>query len=124
MNNLNKKGYIYKITNNVNNKVFIGYNSSIQLKQVISRDKYFIKAGISRNKSLHVAMRDIGFSNFTYEVIMEIDCTNGTEELFKWYRIAQREHDSIANGYNDLRGKGNRRKKRKRKEKAMIETTE
>lgn len=121
MNNLNKKGYIYKVTNNVNDKVFIGYNSSIPLNMVISRDKYFIKAGISRNKPLHIDMRDIGFSNFKYQIIIEIDCTNGREELYKWYRIALREYDSIANGYNNKAG---RPFKKRRKEKAMIETTE
>lgn len=98
------KGYIYKITNNQNEKVFIGYNSSIPLSNVVSRDKSNVKNAVQKEKKLYAAFREIGFSNFSYEIIMEIDCTNGNAELLKWYKVAQREYDSIENGYNDIRG--------------------
>lgn len=100
----NKKGYIFKITNNQNEKVFIGYNSSIPLNLVISRDKSNIKNGVYKEKKLYAAMRAIGFINFNYTIIMEIDVSNGNEELLKWYRIVMKEYDSIENGYNEIRG--------------------
>lgn len=98
------KGYIYKISNNQNDKVFIGYASTAPLKQIISRDKYFIKNGIQKDKKLYEAMRELGFSNFTYEIIMEIDCTNNKDQLLKWYHIVIEHYDSINKGYNDFRG--------------------
>lgn len=98
------KGYIYKVTNNQNCKTFIGYNSSIPLNQVVSRDKSNIKNGVYKQKKLYAAMRELGFSNFSYEIIMEIDTSNGNEELLKWYRIVMNHYDSIDKGYNEVRG--------------------
>ena len=99
-----KKGYIYKVTNNQNEMVFIGYNSSIPLNQVISRDKSNIKNAVYKEKKLYAAMRELGFINFTYEIVMEIDVSNSNSELLKWYRIVKKEYDSIDNGYNEIRG--------------------
>ena len=109
MKNMNeiKKGYIYKITNKVTGKVFIGYNSSIPLVQVISRDKSNVKNGVHKHTKLYAAIREFGFSTFTYEIILEVPMSNGSSELLRWYHIAIAEFDSIENGYNDVRGKGN-----------------
>ena len=98
------KGYIYKATNNQNDRVFIGYNSSIPLQNVISRDKSYVKNGVHKEKKFYQAIRDIGLSNFKYEILMEIDCTNSKEQLLKWYHVVMGHYDSISNGYNDIRG--------------------
>ncbi|WP_419958974.1 hypothetical protein [Psychrobacillus sp. BM2] len=113
------KGYIYKITNDKNEKVFIGYNSSIPIESVISRDKSNLKNGTQKDKYLYCEMRELGFASFKYEVIMQFDCSNGKDELLKFYRIALREYDAY-NGYNVPRGTRTGKQKKIKKKKLKL----
>jgi group I intron endonuclease len=64
-----KKTYkIYKCTNIVNNKVYIGYTKK-NLKKRISEHKCFAKN--NSDYLLHKAIRKYGFENFIWEVIFE-----------------------------------------------------
>ena len=61
---MNKKYYIYKIVNNLNQKVYIGKHSQIANK----KDNYF-GSGVLLKK----AIEKYGKNNFTKEIILK-DC--------------------------------------------------
>ena len=64
-----KKTYkIYKCTNTINNKVYIGYTNKI-LKKRIAEHKCSAKN--NSDYLLHKAIRKYGFDNFTWQVIFE-----------------------------------------------------
>ena len=73
-------GYIYKIENNINNKIYIG-----------KTEKYLTRA-------LYKAINKYGVENFTFTVIEE---TNDCENREKYY-IAL--YDTFKNGYNETLG--------------------
>lgn len=92
---------IYKIINNINNKVYIG--QSINIEKRIK--EHFWKANNSNDRSfnsiLHQAIRKYGSENFTYEVIAECSVEEIDELEHKY--IAQ--YNCISpNGYNILSG--------------------
>lgn len=62
-------GYIYKITNNVNGKIYIG--KTINLEDRWYKHKYLAMKGINRH--LYSAMRKYGIDNFSFEVIEQCD---------------------------------------------------
>lgn len=93
------RGFIYKITNNVNNKVYIG-----QTIQTIKERFYqhcATKCSDSvLNMAIHKAIKKYGKSNFTIEVIEEVekDSLNDREKF--WIE----HYNSYNNGYNSTRG--------------------
>ena len=96
-------GYIYKITNNVNNKIYIG-----QTKNTIEqRFKGHIKQAKANKKSdhsiLHEAIRKYGELNFYVE---EIDFANTKNELDEkekyWIKNLNAQNSKI--GYNIMPG--------------------
>lgn len=95
---------IYKITNLVNGKVYIG-----QSKDVLRRFKehFNIKSKVS-NTYLHYSMKHYGIENFVFEVIMKTYDLDYWEKFFiYWYQSFDSEY-----GYNLTEGgqKGTRRK--------------
>lgn len=62
-------GYIYKITNNINNKVYIGQTINIEKRWY--KHQYLAKTGFKRH--LYEAMRKYGIDNFSIEIIEECD---------------------------------------------------
>ena len=90
---------IYKITNNINNKVYIG--------QSVDPNKRF-QSHISRSKNpvedrdgsaLHWAMHKYGIDNFTMEILGWYEDYNEKEKEFI------KKYNSISpNGYNILKG--------------------
>lgn len=88
------KGFIYKVTNKVNNKVYIGqtrYTVEFRWRQhVNSKD----------NCHFHLALRKYGVDNFLVETLEECDIENlDSREMFY---IAK--YDSFKNGYNSTSG--------------------
>ena len=100
----NRKGIIYSVTNEITGEVYIGYNCTQTLNSVISRDKSNLKKGVRTHKKLYNAMIEYGLRNFEYEVIMEIDVSEGNKDILKWYKIVKREFDSFKKGLNDVKG--------------------
>ena len=93
------RGFIYKITNNVNGKVYIG-----QTIQTIKERFYqhcATKCSDSvLNMAIHKAIKKYGKSNFTIEVIEEVD-KNSLNDIEKfWIEY----YNSYNNGYNSTRG--------------------
>jgi group I intron endonuclease len=94
------KGIIYKITNKVNNKVYIGqtrYTLEFRWRQHQHKKD---------NTYFHNAIRKYGVDNFSIEILEECDVKDlNSREMFY---IAK--YDSFKNGYNlTIGGDGNRR---------------
>lgn len=88
-----KVSYIYKVTNTVNGKIYIG-----QSVTPIDRLRTYTKTKGKKNYLLHYAIQKYGVENFLFEIIrseVPIDKINETEmQLIK-------EHGSkVPNGYN------------------------
>lgn len=96
---------IYKISNNVNDKVYIG--QTIDLKKRWQNHKHDSKR---LNQTIYYAMRKYGVENFKIEIIHEC---NNEDELDEMEVKFIAEHNSYKNGYNMniggnvLRGKNN-----------------
>lgn len=91
-------GYIYKISNTINNKLYIGmtrYNIEHRWKEHKSSYQY-------KNTHLYSAMRKYGVDNFNIEIIEE--CPEEDLIIREAYWISY--YDSYKNGYNMTEGKG------------------
>ena len=83
-------GYIYKITNKVNNKSYVGYTANPQARW--SDHKYG-----RGNKVVHQAIKKYGVDKFTFEVIAEDTVDNEQQYI--------NEHNTMyPNGYNLTEG--------------------
>ena len=91
---------IYKIVNNINGKVYIGYDSNWP-----NRKQSHIYHTKNRNQYIYQALRKYGIENFTWEPIYQSKdgkhCLSNMESYF----IS--EYDSFNSGYNlTLGGEG------------------
>jgi uncharacterized protein YjcR len=96
-------GFIYKITNKVNNKVYIGQTRFT----VESRWRQHIKNyNIEKRKQpLYLAFEKYGLDNFSVETVEEVDVSKLDEREIYW--IAK--YNSFNSGYNaTIGGKGGR----------------
>jgi len=98
---------IYKITNKLNNKCYIGKSSDINKRWQTHRYEY--KGKREYNKLLYAAFRKYGLENFTFEVLEEFNkddyekFANNREQYWIMY------YNSYENGYNaTLGGDGGR----------------
>lgn len=93
------RGFIYKITNNVNGKVYIG--QTIQTIKERFYQHYATKCSDSvLNMAIHRAINKYGKSNFTIEVIEEVDKDSLNDREKFWIEY----YNSYNNGYNSTRG--------------------
>lgn len=88
--------FIYKITNDINNKVYIG-ETAIGIEH---RWRKHVQDLYKRNFKLQLAMRKYGIEHFQIEQIEECDFDNRFEREKFW--IAR--YDSYYNGYNSTLG--------------------
>jgi group I intron endonuclease len=91
---------IYRIVNNINGKVYIGYDSKWP-----NRKKGHIYHAKDRNQYIYQSLRKYGIENFTWEPIYQSKdgkhCLNVMESYFI------KEYDSFNSGYNlTLGGEG------------------
>jgi group I intron endonuclease len=100
------KGYIYKITNSENNKVYIGQtkkSSNWRFKDHITNAKRWNTTHTSSKGTctrLYDAMGIIGYDNFSYEQLEEVDIPNLDER--EAYYIEQ--YNAVDDGYNQKYG--------------------
>ena len=99
-------GYIYKITNKINNKVYIGQTS----ESIRQRWKEHIYAanhdqGKEYNYAVHCAIRKYGCCNFDVDLLEEIDDEMLNDREVYWIEY----YDGFKSGYNmTLGGEGSR----------------
>lgn len=105
---------IYKITNTLNNKVYIGCSKDIDRRWHEHRTRYKRK-GKEYDKLLYKAFRRSGIENFSFEVLEE--CKEENLRVRENYWI--KHYNSTRFGYNELslweKRKKWRRKPKKRK---------
>lgn len=82
---------IYKITNKINGKSYIGQSNNIERRF----QEHQTKGSISRIP-LDIAIKKYGKENFSYEIIEECDISKLNEREAYWIQ----QYDSIINGYN------------------------
>lgn len=93
------RGFIYKITNTINGKSYIG--QTIQnVKERFYQHCATKCSKVVSNMSIHRAIKKYGKSNFTVEVIEEIDSTNLNDRERYWIKY----YNSYNNGYNSTKG--------------------
>ena len=93
---------IYKITNKVNNKVYVGQSINIKERWQQHIYKAFNEKEIAYNSAIHQAFRKYGIENFSFEIIEELTDVN---ELDNRERFWIKELDCLTpNGYNILVG--------------------
>lgn len=88
---------IYKITNNINGKCYVGFTEDIARRW--KQHKRLLHQG---KKPLYQAFRKYGLQNFTFDVIYESDNRDETLLIKEPYYI--KLYDSVKNGYNFLEG--------------------
>ena len=92
---------IYKITNIINNKCYIGQSIDINRRWYDHKYKALYKNDISYNSALHSAMRKYGIENFVLEIVEECKENQLDEREKYWIK----ESNSLTpNGYNILTG--------------------
>ena len=99
--------YVYKITNIINNKVYIGITHSIEKRKI----QHF---KCKKNHPLYNAIRKYGPDKFTFEVIDSSDDRNTLCELEKYYIRLYKSNDrkygyNITSGGEDNKGTANPR---------------
>lgn len=95
--------YIYKITNSLNNKIYIG-----RTKNPAYRKRQHLSIGLnpersSRSQKIHLAIKEIGHENFTFEVFEKWDNYYiACERELYWINFYHSDDDNF--GYNDKIG--------------------
>lgn len=102
---------IYKITNLINNKVYIGQTIDYE-RRIDEHIRHYLNSNYHDfNSLLYKAIRKYGINNFSFEMIEECDTSELDNKEVKWIK----EYNSYcnwpnSNGYNmTVGGQGNRK---------------
>lgn len=92
-------GIIYKYTNKINNKVYIGQTTRERLR------KYEHKKATKDNTYFHKAVLKYGIDNFSYEILFKVtgwdkDLVCKVLNMWESYYVALYQSNSIDYGYN------------------------
>ena len=93
------RGFIYKITNTINGKSYIGQTIQNVKERFYQHCATKCSKAVS-NMAIHRAIKKYGKSNFTVEVIEEIDSANLNDSERYWIKY----YNSYNNGYNSTKG--------------------
>lgn len=94
-------GIVYKITNNVNGKVYIGQTIR-PLSERMSQHKCCMNG--SSNSYLYKSMRKYGWDNFTWEIVCECSCREELNSKEIEYITLHESHRTRGKGYNLTKG--------------------
>lgn len=88
---------VYKITNLINNKVYIGATV-----RSLSKRKYkHVNDSKTRNAPINLAIRDYGVDLFRWEILKVCD---SKEEMYEWEKYYIKYFSSMETGYNRTTG--------------------
>lgn len=90
--------YIYKITNDINNKIYIGKTTLTIEERWKQHKKDSVKRALYEKRPLYRAINKYGIEHFHIELIEETD--NPNERECYWIEV----YGSYNNGYNATRG--------------------
>lgn len=93
---------IYKITNLINNKIYIGQSINIQQRWKTHRSGPFNKNNHQYDTPLYRAIRKYGLQNFSFEVLEE--CVEGELDNKEQYYIEKYDSTNFDKGYNLTKG--------------------
>ena len=93
------RGFIYKITNTINSKSYIGQTIQNVKERFYQHCATKCSKAVS-NMAIHRAIKKYGKSNFIVEVIEEIDSANLNDRERYWIKY----YNSYNNGYNSTKG--------------------
>lgn len=93
------RGFIYKITNTINGKSYIGQTIQNVKERFYQHCATKCSKAVS-SMAIHRAIKKYGKSNFTVEVIEEIDSANLNDRERYWIKY----YNSYNNGYNSTKG--------------------
>ena len=93
------RGFIYKITNTINGKSYIGQTIQNVKERFYQHCATKCSKAVS-NMAIHIAIKKYGKSNFIVEVIEEIDSANLNDREKYWIKY----YNSYNNGYNSTKG--------------------
>lgn len=91
-------GYIYKIENMLNHKMYIGKTDYFTVERRWAEHIRAINREDCKNRALYRAMKKYGIENFEFSIIEETDKTSEREEF--WIAF----YDTYNNGYNSTLG--------------------
>lgn len=91
---------IYKITNQINGKVYIGQSTFIERRWKDERTAAFSPSDDEYMSARSQAFRKYGLENFTFEIIEQCDKTQLNEREKYWIKY----YDSYNDGYNSTLG--------------------
>lgn len=91
---------IYKITNKINNKIYIGLSKNIEHRWNLHIKESKNEKYPQFNYSIHKAFRKYGLENFSFEIIEITDEEKLFEREIYWISF----YDSYNNGYNETFG--------------------
>lgn len=91
---------IYKITNKVNNKIYIGQSRDIQKRWKEHKLSCFNENVSDYESKKNKAFRKYGLDNFTFEIIEEIEIEKLNEREIYWIE----KLNSVSDGYNTSNG--------------------
>ena len=72
---------IYKYTNQINNKVYIGQSIDLEQRQYAHKSSAFNEKANDYNSQFHQAIRKYGLENFSYEIVAEISNEEYSKEM-------------------------------------------
>lgn len=98
---------IYKITNLINKKIYIGQSENIERRWKEHRNRPFQKKSSQYETPLYKAIRKYGINNFTFEILEE--CKKEELDSKEIYYIKFFDSHNEKNGYNLTDGGNNSR---------------
>lgn len=96
----NMKCGIYKITNLINGKIYIGCSKNIEHRWIAHKSESILEHNPQYNYSIHKAFRKYGIDNFSFEIIELVS----EQELFDKEKYWIAFYDSYNKGYNETKG--------------------
>src|SRR5258708_6368380 len=90
---MNRKFYVYKITNLINGKIYVGMTG----QTIIKRWKTHLKS-TNKNLPLYNSIRNYGVNNFVIEQIEEF--LSKEEAFYREIKYIKEYNTKMPNGYN------------------------